>query len=73
MKFGRNLHSYQVVEWAPYYIDYQALKKLHKAAKRLAIDQGEDANLTGLLHIISLRQIMMSIWMPAKQSLVGPL
>lgn len=48
MKFGQNLHRYQVVERAPYYIDYQALKQLYKAAKRLAVDQGEDADLTGL-------------------------
>ena len=48
MKFGRNLHRYQVVEWSPFYIDYQALKQLYKTANCLALDTEEDADLTGL-------------------------
>ena len=52
MKFGRNLHRYQVVEWAPFYIDYQALKQLFKAAKNLGVDHPEDADLTGLSYIV---------------------
>lgn len=48
MKFGHNLHRYEVVEWAPFYIDYQTLKKLYKATKSQAADQGNDAKLTGL-------------------------
>ena len=51
MKFGRSLHRYQVLEWAPFYIDYQALKQLYKTAKILAIEQGEDADLIGLPYI----------------------
>lgn len=52
MKFGRNLHRYQVLEWTPFYIDYQALKQLYKAAKSLAVDCAGDADLTGLSYII---------------------
>lgn len=52
MKFGRSLHRYQVLEWAPFYIDYQALKQLYKTAKSLAIEQGEDADFIGMPHII---------------------
>ena len=52
MKFGRSLHRYQVLEWAPFYIDYQALKQLYKTAKSLAIEQGKEVDLTGLPHII---------------------
>lgn len=48
MKFGQNLHRYQVVEWTPYYINYNGLKKLYKLAAKLAIEQGENADLTGL-------------------------
>ena len=58
MKFGRNLHRYQVVEWAPFYIDYQALKQLYKVANRLALDTGEDADLTGLRGTILLSSIL---------------
>lgn len=57
MKFGRNLHRYQVVEWTPFYIDYQALKGVYKVAKSLAADQGEDADLTGLPYPCSLLHI----------------
>ncbi len=49
MKFGQNLHQYQVVEWTPFYIDYKVLKKLYKAATKVAVERGEDANFTGLL------------------------
>lgn len=52
MKFGRNLHRYQVVKWAPFYIDYQALKQLYKATRSLALDHAEAADLTGLSYII---------------------
>ena len=52
MKFGRNLHRYKVVEWAPFYIDYQALKQLYKAAKSRVADHVEDADFTGLSCII---------------------
>lgn len=34
MKFGQNLPRNQVPEWASSYIDYKALKKLIKAAKK---------------------------------------
>ncbi|KAL8942317.1 MAG: hypothetical protein Q9211_001434 [Gyalolechia sp. 1 TL-2023] len=46
MRFGRNLHLYHVVEWAPFYIDYQALKQRYKAAQRLAVDQAKAPDLT---------------------------
>ncbi|KAL9024013.1 MAG: hypothetical protein Q9196_006825 [Gyalolechia fulgens] len=46
MRFGRNLHRYHVVEWAPFYIDYQALKQRYKAAQRLAVDQAKAPDLT---------------------------
>ena len=52
MKFGRNLHGYKVVEWAPFYMDYQALKQLYKAAKSLIVDHVEDADFTALSGII---------------------
>ena len=48
MRFGQNLHRYQVVEWAPFYINYRALKQLHKATTSQALDRAEDADLTGL-------------------------
>ena len=57
MKFGRNLHRYQVVEWSPFYIDYQALKQLHKVANCLALDTEEDVDLTGLPGTILLSSI----------------
>ncbi|KAG7002011.1 hypothetical protein G7Y79_00029g063070 [Physcia stellaris] len=46
MKLGRNLHRYEVLEWAPFYIDYQTLKKLYKVAKSQDADQEHDAKLT---------------------------
>ncbi|KAI4278087.1 MAG: hypothetical protein L6R35_006106 [Caloplaca aegaea] len=46
MRFGRNLHRYHVVEWAPFYIDYQVLKQRYKAAQRLAVDQDKAPDLT---------------------------
>jgi len=52
MKFGHNLHRYQVVEWAPFYIDYQALKQLYKLAQSHGADRREDADLSGLLKIV---------------------
>ncbi|KAL8972076.1 MAG: hypothetical protein Q9197_002952 [Variospora fuerteventurae] len=46
MRFGRNLHRYHVVEWAPFYIDYQVLKQRYQAAQRLAVDLGKAPDLT---------------------------
>ncbi|KAL8902253.1 MAG: hypothetical protein Q9207_004820 [Kuettlingeria erythrocarpa] len=46
MRFGRNLHRYHVVEWAPFYINYQVLKQRYKAAQRLAVDQDKAPDLT---------------------------
>ena len=66
MKFGRNLHRYQVVEWAPFYIDYVGLKQLYKAAKSLiAVDNGEDANLTGLPCTILLSALLIGCRVPS--------
>ena len=48
MKFGHNLHRYQVVEWAPFYIDYNVFKRLNKDATKSAVDRGEAADFTGL-------------------------
>jgi SPX domain protein involved in polyphosphate accumulation len=48
MKFGHNLHRYQVVEWTPFYMDYKGLKKLFKVATKCAADSGKDADFTGL-------------------------
>lgn len=48
MKFGQNLHQYQVVEWTPFYIDYKSLKRFHKVATKIAADRGEEADFTGL-------------------------
>ena len=48
MKFGQNLHRYQVVEWTPFYIDYKGLKKLYRLATKVAVERGEDADFTGL-------------------------
>lgn len=46
MKFGQNLPRNQVPEWASSYIDYKALKKLIKAAKKEA-DHGDEPDLAG--------------------------
>ena len=48
MKFGANLHRYQIVEWTPYYIDYRALKELYKAAQDDAVDRAKDPDLESL-------------------------
>ena len=48
MKFGEHLYRYQILEWAPFYINYQELKILYKNAKSLSANTGEDADLTGL-------------------------
>ncbi|KAI4225012.1 MAG: hypothetical protein LQ349_007134, partial [Xanthoria aureola] len=45
MSFGQNLHRYQVVEWAPFYIDYQLLKQRYKSAHRLALHHNEALDL----------------------------
>ena len=49
MKFGQNLHRYQIVEWTPFYIDYQRLKRLYKTATEQVVERGGDADFTGLL------------------------
>jgi SPX domain protein involved in polyphosphate accumulation len=49
MKFGQNLNRYQVVEWTPFYVDYQRLKRLYKTATEQAVERGEDVDFTGLL------------------------
>lgn len=48
MKFGQNLHRYQVLEWMPFYIDYNNLKKLYKIAAKAAVERGEDTDWTEL-------------------------
>ncbi len=61
MKFGQNLHQYQVVEWVPFYIDYKALKKLYRIATEVADERGEDADFTGLpLRIFYLPDLTMA-------------
>ena len=52
MKFGQNLHRYQIVEWAPFYINYQALKERYKGAIIHAVDRAQDADLRGLSYVI---------------------
>lgn len=47
MKFGSNLPRNQVPEWASSYIDYKALKKLIKAAKKEAETDGAEPDLAG--------------------------
>ena len=54
MKFAANLHRYQIVEWAPYYIDYRALKELYKAAQDDALDRAKDQVLNSLSYVILL-------------------
>ncbi len=49
MRFGQDLHRFQVVEWTPWYIDYRSLKYLHKKAARAALENGVDRSLSGLL------------------------
>jgi SPX domain protein involved in polyphosphate accumulation len=46
MKFGRNLHRYQIVEWTPFYIDYKVLKRLYKDATKATVERGEDPDFT---------------------------
>lgn len=53
MRFGQNLHRYQVVEWAPFYVDYQLLKQQYKTAHRLALHRNEAPDLKGLPHLPS--------------------
>lgn len=52
MKFGQNLHRYQVIEWVPFYIDYQALKQSYKLGQSHGANRGENADLGGLLKIL---------------------
>ncbi|KAI9780710.1 MAG: Glycerophosphocholine phosphodiesterase [Peltula sp. TS41687] len=50
MKFGRNLHRYQIPEWAHSYINYNALKKLFETAARKGALEGEEhINFTELV------------------------
>lgn len=53
MKFGQNLYRYQVLEWTPFYIDYRSLKKRYKIALKTAVEQGRDADFTGIHSIPS--------------------
>lgn len=53
MKFGQNLPRNQVPEWAPSYIDYKALKKLIKAAKKDIERSGEEPDLAGTVSLPS--------------------
>ncbi|KAK4697669.1 hypothetical protein P7C71_g448, partial [Lecanoromycetidae sp. Uapishka_2] len=52
MKFSHNLHQYQVIEWAPFYIDYKGLKKLHKLSVGAAVERDESADFSGLSFIL---------------------
>ncbi|KAL8887941.1 MAG: hypothetical protein Q9215_004552 [Flavoplaca cf. flavocitrina] len=45
MRFGQNIHQYQIVQWAPFYVDYQLLKRQYKTARRRAVDQDDDVDL----------------------------
>ncbi|KAI9837675.1 MAG: Glycerophosphocholine phosphodiesterase [Sclerophora amabilis] len=49
MKFGRDFHQRQLPEWAPFYVDYNALKRLFKAACSTASGQSADADFTDLV------------------------
>ena len=50
MKFGQNLPRNQVPEWASQYIDYKALKKLIKAARKESETHGvEEPDLAGTI------------------------
>lgn len=52
MKFGQNLPRNQVPEWASSYIDYKALKRLIKAAKKQSEQaEGEDPDLAGTVSL----------------------
>ena len=55
MKFGRNLPRNQVPEWSTSYIQYKALKKLIKSARKDA-ECGDGADTAGQpsLHIYSI-------------------
>lgn len=56
MKFGQNLPRNQVPEWASSYIDYKALKKLIKAAKKEK-EQGDgedEPDLAGTYNAVRL-------------------
>ncbi|KAL8984537.1 MAG: hypothetical protein Q9205_001525 [Flavoplaca limonia] len=45
MRFGQNIHQYQIVQWAPFYVDYQLLKRQYKTARRRAVDQDDAVDL----------------------------
>lgn len=52
MKFGQNLHRHQAIEWAPFYIAYQALKPIYnELTQSHGAHPQEDADLSGLLKI----------------------
>lgn len=58
MKFDANLHRYQIVEWAPYYINYRALKELYKTATNDAVDRARDLDLESLSYVILLLSVL---------------
>ncbi|KAH0562731.1 hypothetical protein GP486_002608 [Trichoglossum hirsutum] len=53
MRFGRNLHRFQVPEWAPFYLDYNGSKRLFKNASKRAVEQAVDADFTELFATLS--------------------
>ncbi|KAK4494744.1 hypothetical protein PRZ48_014100 [Zasmidium cellare] len=52
MKFGQNLPRNQVPEWAASYIDYKALKKLIKAAKKEKDQDGDEPDLAEFFYTL---------------------
>ncbi|KAL9017852.1 MAG: hypothetical protein Q9180_008747, partial [Flavoplaca navasiana] len=46
MRFGQNIHQYQIVQWAPFYVDYQLLKWQYKIATRRAVNYDDAVDLT---------------------------
>lgn len=49
MKFGRFFHRYQLPEWAPFYVNYNAFKARIKAACLSAHEQRTSVDFTGKL------------------------
>jgi SPX domain protein involved in polyphosphate accumulation len=47
MKFGQNLHLYQIPEWEPFYISYKELKKLFNSAVKKAFQLRTEPSFTG--------------------------
>ena len=48
MKFGQDLHRFQITHWAAHYINYSGLKAEYKTAARISLEQGRPIDLTGL-------------------------